>query len=185
MEEPNMKNIILGITGSISAYKAADITNRLIDEEFNVHVVMTKNGASFITPLTMQALSKNPVYTDVLQESTPSEIIHISLPQKADCILIAPATANIIGKIAAGIADDMLSTLVLAPKAIPKLIAPAMNHIMYNNEAVQDNLKTLQKRGWIIIEPREARLACRAYGKGALAVVDEIVQAVVSATGEG
>lgn len=179
-----MKNIILGISGSISAYKAADITNRLIDKNFQVNVVMTKSGTAFITPLTMQALSKNPVYTDVLQESNPSDIVHISLPQKADCILIAPATANIIGKIAGGIADDMLSTLVLAAKSIPKLIAPAMNNIMYENEAVQDNLKILQKRGWIIIEPREARLACGTYGKGALAAVDDIVHAVIDATGE-
>lgn len=179
-----MKNIILGVSGSISAYKAADITNRLIDKNFQVNVVMTKAGTAFITPLTMQALSKNPVYTDVLQESNPSEIVHIALPQKADCILIAPATANIIGKIANGIADDMLSTLVLAAKSIPKLIAPAMNVMMYDNEAVQDNLKILQKRGWIIIKPREARLACGTYGNGALAAVDDIVHSVVSVTGE-
>ncbi len=176
-----MKHIILGISGSISAYKAADITNRLMDKNFQVNVVMTKAATAFITPLTMQALSKNHVYTDVSQERNPSEIVHIALPQNADCILIAPASANIIGKIAAGIADDMLSTLVLASKSIPKLIAPAMNHIMYDNEAVQDNLKILQKRGWIIIEPREARLACGAYGKGALATVDDIVHSVMSA----
>lgn len=179
-----MKNIILGVSGSISAYKAADITSRLIDKKYNVNVVMTKAGTSFITPLTMQALSKNPVYIDVLQESNPSEIVHISLPQKADCILIAPATANIIGKIAAGIADDMLSTLVLASKSIQMFIAPAMNYIMYENETVQNNLKILQQRGWYIIEPREARLACGAYGKGALANVDDIVCTVVSIVGE-
>lgn len=179
-----MKNIILGISGSISAYKAADITSRLIDKKYNINVVMTKAGTAFITPLTLQALSKNPVYTDVLQESNPSEIVHISLPQKADCILIAPATANIIGKIAAGIADDMLSTLVLASKSIPKFIAPAMNHIMYDNDVVQNNIKILQQRGWIVIEPREARLACGEYGKGALATVDDIVSAVVSAIGD-
>lgn len=180
-----MKNIILGVTGSISAYKAADITNRLTDRSINVHVVMTKSGAAFITPLTMQALSKNPVYTDVLQEINPSEIVHISLSQKADAILVAPATANIIGKIANGIADDMLSSMVLATKGIPKMIAPAMNIRMYENEAVQDNLKTLQRRGWSIIEPREARLACGDFGKGALSTVDNIVQAVVSVIGEG
>ena len=180
-----MKNIILGITGSISAYKAADITNRLIDKNYQVHVVMTHAATAFITPLTMQALSKHPVYTDVLQESNPSEIVHISLPQNADCILIAPATANIIGKIATGIADDMLSTLVLAAKSIPKLIAPAMNCVMYENEAVQANLKLLQQRGWIIIDPREARLACGTHGKGALATVEDIVATVVTILGEG
>jgi phosphopantothenoylcysteine decarboxylase len=184
MEEPIMRNIILGISGSISAYKSADITNRLIDKNYNVNVVMTKAGTAFITPLTMQALSKNLVYTDVLQESNPAEIVHISLPQKADCILIAPATANFIGKIASGIADDMLSSLILASKSIPKLIAPAMNYLMYENVAVQSNLKILQQRGWIIIEPREARLACGTYGKGALANVDDIVNTVVSIVGE-
>lgn len=175
-----MKHIILGVTGSISAYKAADITNRLIDKDMDVNVIMTKAATAFITPLTMQALSKNPVYTDVLQESNPSEIIHISLPQKADGLLIAPATANIIGKIASGIADDMLSTLVLASKSIPKLIAPAMNNLMYESDAVQQNLEILKQRGWIIIEPREARLACGTYGKGALADVDHIVNSVIS-----
>lgn len=178
-----MKKIILGVSGSISAYKAADITNRLLDQNYQVNVVMTKAATAFITPLTMQALSKNPVYTEVLQESNPAEIIHISLPQNADGILIAPATANIIGKIAKGIADDMLSSLVLAAKSIPKLIAPAMNCIMYENEAVQDNLKILKKRGWIIIEPREARLACGTYGKGALAAVEDIVQTAVTVIG--
>jgi phosphopantothenoylcysteine decarboxylase len=178
-----MKNIILGISGSISAYKAADITNRLIDKGYQVNVVMTKAATAFITPLTMQALSKHQVYTEVLQESNPAEIVHISLPQNADGILIAPATANIIGKIAAGIADDMLSTMVLAAKSIPKLIAPAMNCIMYENEVVQANLKLLQQRGWKIIEPREARLACGDYGKGALATVENIVAAVVTAVG--
>lgn len=179
-----MKNIILGISGSISAYKAADITSRLIDNNYNINVVMTKGGAAFITPLTLQALSKNPVYTDVLQESNPSEIVHITLAQRADCILIAPASADIIGKIANGIADDMLSTLVLAAKSIPMLIAPAMNCVMYENEAVQNNLNLLKRRGWIIIEPRETRLACGTYGKGALAAVEDVVQCVKSAIGD-
>lgn len=175
-----MKKIILGVSASISAYKAADITNRLKDKQFDVHVVMTKSSTAFITPLTLQALSKNPVYIDVLQEYNPSEIVHIALPQSVDCILIAPASANIIAKIALGIADDMLSTLVLAALDIPKLIAPAMNNVMYANEAVQDNLKILQRRGWTIIEPREANLACGVYAKGALATVEDIIQSVVT-----
>jgi len=171
-------NIILGVTGSIAAYKAADIANNLVKLEHSVNVVMTKAGASFITPLTMQALTKKRVFVDVLQEDDPSEIIHISLPEKADMLLIAPATANIIAKIANGIADDMLSSMVLAVADIPKLIAPAMNTRMYENPATQQNLQTLQKRGWTIIEPREARLACGYVGKGALAELSTILDAV-------
>lgn len=173
-----MKQILLGVTGSISAYKAADITNRLIKLGYSVHVVMTKAGASFITPLTMQALSKNQVYVDVLQEDEPSEIVHVSLTQKAELLLIAPATANCIGKIAGGIADDMLTSMVLAAQGIPKLIAPAMNTRMYENPAVRQNLEVLTARGWQLIEPRSSRLACGDVGKGALASVDTIVQAV-------
>ena len=174
-----MKKIVLGVTGSISAYKAADIVSRLVKLDCEVHVVMTRAGASFITPLTMQALSKNRVFVDVLQEEDPAEIIHIALPQKADLLLIAPATANIIGKIAGGIADDMLSSMVLAAYDIPKLIAPAMNTRMYENPAVQENLEKLQGWGWKTIQPREGRLACGHVGKGALAEVEVIVQAVM------
>lgn len=174
-----MKQIILGVTGSISAYKAADIVSALVKLDHCVHVVMTKAGASFIPPLTMQALSKNRVFVDVLQEDDPSEIIHIALTQKADLMLIAPATANILGKIAGGIADDMLSSMALAVHDIPLLVAPAMNTNMYANPAVQENLAKLQSRGWRVIEPREGRLACGAVGRGALAEVGVIVQAVV------
>lgn len=173
-----MKEIILGVSGSIAAYKAADITNRLKEKDFNVHVVMTKASTSFITPLTMQALSKNPVFIDVLQEYKPSDIVHIDLAQSVDAVLIAPATANVIGKLATGIADDMLTTLVLATKDIPKFIAPAMNHVMYNNIAVQHNLKILKERGWIIIEPRVSRLACGDVAIGALETVEKIVEFV-------
>jgi len=174
-----MKTIILGITGSIAAYKAADIANHLVKRENDVYAVMTKAGASFITPLTLQALTKNRVFVDVLQEDDPAEIIHVSLPQKTDMLLIAPATANIIAKIAAGIADDMLSSMVLAvPPHIPKLIAPAMNTHMYENPAVQENLQTLIKRGWKVIEPRTSRLACEYVGKGALAEVQTILDSV-------
>ena len=179
-----MKNIVLGVTGSIAAYKAADITSRLVSQDLNVNVVMTKAGAAFITPLTMQALSKNHVYTDVLQEVNPAEVVHISLAKNADCLLIAPATANIIGKIASGIADDMLSTIVLAIGDNPKIIAPAMNTRMYESDAVKANLEILKKRGWEVIEPRETRLACGDYGKGALASVDEIVLKVMDTLGK-
>lgn len=176
-----MKTIILGITGSIAAYKAADIANGLVKLDYDVHVVMTKAGASFITPLTMQALTKNRVYVNVLQEENPAEIVHIALPQKADLLLIAPATANIIAKIAGGIADDLLTSMVLATYGIPKLIAPAMNTRMYENPATQENLQKLKSREWDVIEPREARLACGYVGKGAMAEVDVIIQTVTGA----
>jgi len=174
-----MKTIILGVTGSIAAYKAPDIVSRLIKNDCDVHVVMTKNGAGFITPLTMQTMSRNRVFVDVLQEDDPSEVIHVNLPQKADLLLVAPASANIIAKIAQGIADDMLTSMVLAAHGIPKLIAPAMNTRMYENEATQHNLSILKQRGWHVIEPRTARLACGHEGKGALAEVGDIVKTVL------
>lgn len=174
-----MKKIILGITGSISAYKAADIASRLVKRGCDVHAVMTKAGTAFITPLTMQALTKNRVYTDVLQEEDHTSIVHVDLPQSSDAILIAPATANIIGKIAHGIGDDMLTSMVLAAHNIPILIAPAMNTRMYENPAVKENIRILKSRGFTVIEPREARLACGYVGLGALAECSVIVQAVL------
>lgn len=172
------KTVILGVTGSIAAYKAADIVSRLVKKDIDVHVVMTKNGAEFITPLTMQSLSKNRVFVDTLQEDDPSEVIHVNLPQRADLILIAPATANIIAKIAYGLADDMLSSMVLAAHDIPMLIAPAMNTRMYENAATQQNLEILKSRKWREIAPRVSRLACGYEGLGALAEVDNIVKSV-------
>lgn len=173
-----MYNIILGITGSIAAYKAADITNILTKDGFNVDVIMTKGGTAFITPLTLQTLSKNRVYTDVFQEDYPKEIKHISLSKKADLLLIAPATADIIGKLANGIADDMLTCVALAVQDIPRLIAPAMNTKMYENPIVQNNIAKLKRYGFEIIEPKEAMLACGDLGRGALADVNTIVEAV-------
>jgi phosphopantothenoylcysteine decarboxylase len=177
----NNKTIILGVTGSIAAYKSADITNSLVKLGYDVHCVLTKAGAAFITPLTLQALSKNRVYVDVLQEENPAEIVHVELPQRSGLLLIAPATANIIAKIANGIADDMLSSMALAAYEIPMLIAPAMNTRMYENPATQANLHTLKQRGWTVIEPREARLACGHTGLGALAANDTIIRAVQDA----
>ena len=178
-----MKRIILGVTGSIAAYKSADIANGLVKLGWDVHAVMTVAGAAFITPLTLQALTKNRVFTDVLQEDDPSEIVHVNLPQKSDILLIAPATANIIGKIAGGIADDMLTSMVLATHDIPKLIAPAMNTRMFENPATQENLQKLAGRGWTVIEPCESMLACGYVGKGALAEVSDIIKAVRAAGG--
>ena len=175
-----MKNIVLGLSGSIAAYKAAEIVSQLTKNACDVHVVMTKAAAEFITPLTMQTLSKNKVYTGVFQEDCPSEVKHITLAQNADLLLIAPATANIIGKLAGGIADDMLTSLALAVSGIPKLIAPAMNTRMYENPIVQENIAKLKRHGFEIIEPKESLLACGSYGKGALADVSVIVSAVLS-----
>lgn len=173
-----MKNILLGVTGSIAAYKAADLANILTKDGYNVDVILTKGGAEFITPLTLQTLSRNRVYTDVFQTDYPREVEHISLAKKADLLLVAPASADIIGKMAGGIADDMLSTVVLAVRDIPRLIAPAMNTAMYENPIVRENLEKLKQYGFEIIEPKEARLACGDLGKGALADVDAIVGTV-------
>ncbi len=173
-----MKNIVLGVTGSIAAYKAAYITNTLTKTGYHVDVIMTRGGMEFITPLTLQTLSKNRVYTDMFQIDYPQEVKHISLSKKADLFLIAPATANIIGKLANGIGDDMLTSVALAMKDIPRLIAPAMNTRMYENPIVQDNIQKLKKYGYHFIEPREARLADGDLGKGALADVDEIIRVV-------
>ena len=174
-----MKTVILGVTGSIAAYKAPDIVSRLVKNDCDVHVIMTKNGAGFVSPLTMQTMSRNRVFVDVLQEDDPKEVIHVNLPQKADLMLIAPATANIIAKIAWGIADNMLTSMVLAAHNIPMIIAPAMNTRMYENAATQHNISILKQRRWEIIEPRIARLACGYEGKGALADVNVIVESVL------
>lgn len=174
-----MKTIILGITGSIAAFKAADIATSLMKNDCDVHVCMTVNGSKFITPLTMQSLTKNRVHTGALQEEGPKEIMHISLANTADAVVIAPATANIISKIACGLADDMLTSTILAVRDIPLFIAPAMNTRMWENPVIQENLEKLKKRGFKIIEPKVSTLACGDVNKGALADVDVIVNAVL------
>lgn len=176
-----MKKIILGISGGIAAYKAADIASQLRKAGLDIHVCMTANGAKFITPLTMQSLTKNRVHTGPLQADAPKEITHIDLACEASAVLIAPATANIISKIACGLADDMLTSCMLAIRDIPVFIAPAMNTRMYENPVIQENIERLKKRGFTIIEPKEGMLACGVVGKGALADVDVIVNAVLEA----
>ncbi|MDH6363291.1 phosphopantothenoylcysteine decarboxylase [Enterococcus sp. PF1-24] len=171
-----MKTILLGVSGSISAYKAADITNELTKLGYQVDVVMTKSAQEFITPLTLQSLAKRHVHTDVMDEPDVALINHIELAKRADLFLIAPASANIIGKIANGTGDDLLSTVALPLQTdVPKVIAPAMNTYMYQNPVVQRNLATLKELGYQEIEPREALLACGDYGRGALATVETIV----------
>lgn len=176
-----MKNILLGVTGSIAAYKAADLAHRFFKQGFQVEVIMTDGATKFVTPLTFRTLTQNRVYTDVFQDDFPNEVKHISLAQKADVVLIAPATANIIGKIAGGIGDDMLSTTVLAIKDKPVFIAPAMNTNMWENPIVQENMEKLKKYGYRFISPKESLLACGTVGQGALAEVEDIVKAVTAA----
>lgn len=170
-----MKNVILGVTGSIAAYKAADIANSLTKAGCSVNVIMTRSATEFITPLTFQTLTKNNVYTDMFAPYKVSEVEHISLAQKCDLFLCAPASANFIAKAACGIADDMLTTVFLALREKPVLIAPAMNTAMYENPVTQRNIATLRQLGFSFIEPRNAMLACGEVGKGALADVQDIV----------
>lgn len=171
-------NVLLGVTGGIAAYKAADIVSRLIKQDVNVDVIMTKYAQEFITPMTFQSLSGNKTVTDMFDTSFRPDIEHIALAKKADVILIAPATANIIAKIAHGIADDMLTTVVLASKA-KLIIAPAMNTVMYEAEVTQNNIKTLKERGVIVIDPVEGLLACNDLGRGKMEEPENIVEAVL------
>lgn len=168
--------VVLGVTGGIAAYKAAEITGRLRKLGADVRVVMTQHACAFITPLTMETLSANPVSCDLFDRPKTWEVEHIALATRADLFLIAPASANILAKMAAGIADDMLSTTVLATRA-PVLLAPAMNTGMWENVATQENVRTLARRSVHFVGPEEGRLACGATGKGHIASVEAIVQA--------
>lgn len=167
------KNIVLGVTGGIAAYKACDLVSRLVKAEANVDVIMTENATKFINPLTFQSLSSNQVIVDMFKEPKYWEIQHIALAKKADLVVVAPATANIIGKIANGIADDMLTTTVMATKA-PVVFAPAMNCNMYENPILQSNIERLKALGYRFIEPDEGRLACGDVGIGKMAEPDVI-----------
>lgn len=168
------KNIVIGISGGIAAYKACEIVNYLRSQGANVDVIMTKNASEFITPLTLETLSGNKVVSDMFERPDYIDVKHISLAKKADLFLIVPATANIIGKVANGIADDMLSTTIMATKA-PVIFAPAMNNGMYENPIVQNNLEKLRLYGYQIIEPTIGHLACGYEAKGKLPNRDEII----------
>ena len=175
-------NIVLGVTGSISAYKAADITSKLSKAGHDVHIILTDGGSKFITPLALQTLSKNKVHTEFFEEGSPKEVKHITLAENADILVIAPASANIIGKIAGGIADDLLSaTVMAAATTTPVYLAPAMNTNMYENPIIQANIEKLTALGYKFIEPKESLLACGVTGKGALADVDVIVDIIEKA----
>ena len=148
------KTIVVGVCGGIAAYKVVELVSRLCKENAQVHVIMTENATKFVTSLTFQTISKNPVVRDMFELPARWDIQHISLAQKADLFVIAPATANIIGKIASGIADDMLTTTIMATKA-PVLIVPAMNNAMYENTIVRENVTKLEKYGYLLMEAEE------------------------------
>ncbi len=173
------KNIVLGVTGGIAAYKACDIASRLVKLGADVHVIMTKAACEFVAPLTFKTLTGNKVHTSLFDENEQG-VPHIDLAQNADLLLVAPATANFIAKAANGIADDMLSTTILAASNKKIIISPAMNSHMYENQAVQDNLKTLMGRGFVVIKPSSGRLACGAEGVGKLPDPIDIVEKVTA-----
>ncbi|HII4399499.1 TPA: bifunctional phosphopantothenoylcysteine decarboxylase/phosphopantothenate--cysteine ligase CoaBC [Clostridium perfringens] len=161
------KCVVVGVSGGVAVYKTLDVISRLRKKDVEVHVIMTKSATEFVTPLSFQSLSQNMVITDMFAEPKAWEIQHISLAKKADLMLIVPATANIIGKVANGIADDMLSTTIMATKA-PVVFCPAMNTNMYENPIVQRNISLLKELGYEFIEPASGRLACGDEGKGKL-----------------
>ncbi len=177
------KNVVLGVAGSIAAYKAAEIASELVKRGYSVHTVMTRAARHFISPLTFQALTRNPAHSSMFSPPRDWEVAHISLADRADLILVAPATANILGKVAAGLADDLLTATIMAAKC-PVLFAPAMNARMYSNPIVQRNMALLAGQGYFFVEPEEGRLACGAEGKGRLASTERILAAAVSLLGD-
>lgn len=174
-----MANILLAVTGSISAYKAADLTNQLTKLGHQVKVLMTPAATAFITPLTLQVLSKQAVLVEVMTEDDPKQIQHIDLGKEADLFLVAPASANTIAKLAHGFADNNVTSTALAlPSEVKKFLAPAMNTKMLDHPATQNNLETLKSYGYQIIPPREALLACGDQGSGALASIETILTTI-------
>ena len=176
-EQRTQKNVVLGVCGSIAAYKAGDIIRRLQDNNCAVTVIMTQEAQQFITPLTLSALSGRDVHTGMF-DAGAWRMAHIELADRADAVLIAPATAHMIAKLAHGLADDILSAFVLTARA-PLVIAPAMNDEMYANAMVQENCAKLKKHGATFIEPVKGKLACGTVGIGHLAEIENIVDAVL------
>jgi phosphopantothenoylcysteine decarboxylase/phosphopantothenate--cysteine ligase len=175
------RKILLGVTGSIAAYKAADLCSQLGKRGADVHVVLTASGSKLIGPATLRALTRNPVILDLFDEPQARRIAHIDVAQSSDLVVVAPATANILAKMAHGIADDMLSTCLLAtPPTTPILVAPAMNTVMWQHAATQANLETLRARGVHVVEPGHGMLACQDVGVGKLAETDAILDAMES-----
>lgn len=175
--EERAKTVVLGVSGGIACYKAVELVRLLVQQGFTVQVVMTREAMEFVTPLTFQTLSGRPVATEMFSLTQESQIGHINLADQADLMLIAPATANIIGKLASGIADDLLTTVLMATRA-PVLIAPSMNVHMYENPILQENLRKLKRLGYQIMEPAEGYLACGYEGKGRLPEPGDIVEQI-------
>ena len=179
MSEKARRCVVLGVTGGIACYKSCELVSRLSKAGVDVYVIMTENAAKLVQPITFQTLSKHPVALDTFQPVNAFEVEHIALAQRADLFVIAPATANILAKMAHGIADDMLSTTVLATKA-PILVAPAMNTGMWENPATQENIRTLQKRGVQLCGPEGGRLACGDSGMGRMSEPADIAEAALA-----
>jgi len=173
------KTVVLGVTGSIAAYKMADVASMLIKQHAEVHVIMTKNACNFINPITFETLTGKKCIVDTFDREFEFDVKHISLAKKADVFMVAPATANIIGKIANGIADDMLSTTIMAAEC-RKIIAPAMNTHMFHNRIVQDNISKLKEYGYEIVSPASGRLACGDSGEGKLADINVLVDSIIN-----
>jgi len=174
----NGKHIVLGVTGGIACYKACELASLLVKQHADVQVIMTENATKFVNPITFEQLTGNKALTDTFDRNFVHSVEHISVADKADMVIIAPATANIIAKLAHGIADDMLTTTVLACRC-PKAVAPSMNTAMLENPVTQDNIETLRHYGWEIIEPDSGRLACGAVGKGKLPTPERLLEAVL------
>ncbi len=171
------KTIVLGVTGGIAAYKAADLASKLVQAGIIVKTIMTYSATEFIAPLTFRNLTGQPVVTEMFDIESEYSLEHVALAEAADAVVIAPATANIIAKIACGIADDPLTCTVLATEA-PVVVAPSMNDNMYNNPITQENIGKLKDRGFIMVEPEYGRLASGKIGQGRLAEIDKIIEAV-------
>jgi len=178
------KTVVLGVTGSIAAYKAAEIASQLTQAGAKVNVIMTKEAMQFMSPITFRAITGRPVVTEMFDLASEFSIEHVSMAKAADIVIVAPATANIIAKLAAGIADDMLCCTVLATK-VPVLIAPAMETNMYNNPATQDNLARLKTRGFVIVGPAKGWLASGKEGLGRLADINDIIGSIRQVLGSG
>ena len=177
------KTVLLGVTGGIAAYKAAALASALVKLHANVEVVMTENATKFVTPLTFEQLTGRRAMVDTFDRSFSHQVEHISLAERTDLVIVAPATANVCAKLAHGLADDMLTTSVLACRC-PKLIAPAMNTNMYENPVTQDNIDLLRRYGWEVIEPASGRLACGAVGKGKMPEPEDLVQNILRHIGK-
>ena len=172
------KVVVLGVCGGIAAYWAVEIVGQLKNMEADVHVIMTENAVKFVTPLTFQTISQNPVLVDMFAKHSSQECIHISLAKQADFLLVAPATANIIGKVANGIADDALSTTIMAATS-PIVFCPAMNDRMWANKIVQENVKKLKDHGYHFVNPEYGKMACGDKGIGRLAGINSIVDKLI------